>query len=186
MKKAFSSLFLTVIVALILSSAPKMPAAQAAEALSAEDKALKAELNKAWNEAAAAVHKKDYKAFLKAVDFSRKPEETIGEQDFPRYAALVGRVLAADRLNNPRLTPAALRKNEHWAAYYTYSLDEGSPGQSMMALDMALFRKEDGRWKLSLPLYGDTFAKKPSEADNQKEALRLIETKPDFKLPSRP
>ncbi len=156
-----------------------------AQEFSPEDKALKTQLNKSWNLVARAIAHKDYAAFAAVTDSSRvSAEEAITEKTFPRYATFVGRIFQVDRLLDPKLTPVAIRKNTHWAAYYSYYVDSDSPQQSSMALDMVVFRYVNGGWKMSLPQYGSTFPKKPTEEANKKEALRLIEADKNFHLPA--
>jgi len=154
--------------------------------LLAQDVLIKRELEKAWNAVAVSLNNKNYEAFLAAVDTSRAESEKISKKDFPDYAKTIGRVIQIDGLNKPNLTFVAVRKNKNWAAYYSYSIDQESPQQSQINLDMALFHQVNGVWKLSPPNYGMSFRKKASEEENRKAALKLMDTDPHFKLPALP
>lgn len=167
----------------ILAPLHPISAGSLSSPLSSEDQQLKTEMNQSWNNVAVALQKKDYSTFIKLVD-SRNSSEKISEKDFPGYATMIGRIITVDRLNDPKLTTVAIRHNAEWAAIYSSYVDTESPGESKINLDMAVFHKVGGVWKFSPPNYGNTFTKKATAEENQKEALKLIETDVQFKLPS--
>lgn len=163
--------------------------------LTPQEKVLKKELSKAWDAAARALQKKDYNEYLQVVDMGQEqisqasaispisPISPISKEEWPQASAFLSRVIRPGKLNDPHLTFVTVKEKGMWAAHYVYYPDPESPGGRALNLDMALFHKVGGIWKLTPKNYGNHFTKKGTDAENRQEALTLIEQDPNFRLP---